>query len=107
MRRGHGRQAVMSGEHGGAARPFVAPARPPMQSKGADRVLRPTPLTIVYALDAPYARASSTILATVACSSDSCSSLGIHCWAMTGHAMLNFMFSISAYTCLGPSGAQP
>ena len=40
----------MSGEHGGAVRPFVAPARPPMQSKVADLALRPTPLAITYAL---------------------------------------------------------
>ncbi len=54
-----------------------------------------------------YARDASIIVRTVACSSVRFSSDGIHCCVTTGTGSWNFAFSSSAYTCLGPSGAQP
>ena len=54
-----------------------------------------------------YARDASIIVRTVACSSVRFSSEGIHCCVTTGTGSWNFAFSSSAYTCLGPSGAQP
>ncbi len=54
-----------------------------------------------------YARAASIMARTVPCNSARFSSLGIHCCATTGTGSWNLAFSSSAYTCLGPSGAQP
>ena len=56
---------------------------------------------------AAYFSAASIILRTAAFSSSSLSCVGTHCWVITGSGRLNFAFSSSSYTCLGPSGAQP
>ena len=51
--------------------------------------------------------ACSIILHTVSCSCVRFSSLGIHCMVTTGTGSWNLASSRAAYTCLGPSGAQP
>lgn len=51
--------------------------------------------------------ACSIILHTVSCSCARFSPLGIHCMVTTGTGSWNLASSRAAYTCLGPSGAQP